>query len=704
MRSHPRKTKQISGSQGGAARQNLLMQAKAHHQAGRFQQAEALYRQILLADPNHPEALNFLGLLAHQVGRNEIAAQLISKAVSCRPDYVEAHNNLGNVFLAQGSLENAVTSYRQALTLKPDYVDAHYNLGVTYNYHGKLDEAVASFRQALSLKPDLAEAHYNLGTILQAQGKENEAVASYQRALSLEADNIDALYNLGVIFNGQGKLDEAMASYRRALSLKDDFAEAHNNLGIVLQTQGKRDEAVASFRRALALKPDYVEACYNLGVLFSSQGKLNEAAASFRRALTSKPDYAEAHFHLGGVLQAQGKDDEAITSFSQAIALKPDYVEAYINTGIIFSESGKMDKAVVAFRKALSFNPDSVKAYKGLSAIVDFAENDDFIQAMENLYNKKEALSVQDRILLGGLLGKAFEDLRNYDKSFKFILESNHLQRGLYKYSTQDDQMFFERIKKTFSPDFFAAHHRSGNRDRTPVFILGMPRSGTSLVEQILASHPTVFGAGELRVLTNLTTDVCTVGTTAQFPECILDLGMDAFEGMGANYIEKIREYSNDAEYITDKMPHNFLYVGLIKAILPNAKVIHCVRNPMDNCFSIFKKIFEKRHDYAHDLVELGQYYNLYRDLMSYWEEVIPGFMYTLSYEEMVSDQQNQTKNLLDFCGLPWDEACLTFYKTERKVSTASLAQVRKPIYNDSVERWKRNEGQLEPLKKALYG
>jgi hypothetical protein len=197
---------------------------------------------------------------------------------------------------------------------------------------------------------------------------------------------------------------------------------------------------------------------------------------------------------------------------------------------------------------------------------------------------------------------------------------------------------------------------------------------------------------------------VCKAGTAAQFPEFLLDIGEDAFERMGSIYIEKVREYSNDAKHITDKMPHNFLYVGLIKTILPNAKVIHCVRNPMDNCFSIFKKIFEQRHDYAHDLVELGRYYNLYRDLMSHWEKVLPGFMYTLSYDELVSDQQSQTQKLLDFCGLPWDEACLNFHKTVRRVTTASLAQVRKPIYQDSVERWKHYEKQLEPLRRALYG
>jgi hypothetical protein len=323
---------------------------------------------------------------------------------------------------------------------------------------------------------------------------------------------------------------------------------------------------------------------------------------------------------------------------------------------------------------------------------------------MENLYNNKDDISEADRKDIGFALGKAFEDLRDYDKSFGFILEANRLKRKSYTYSIQDDHDLFARIKKIFSPDFFAAHEGSGYQDKTPIFILGMPRSGTTLVEQILASHPLVFGAGELTILENLTNAVCLGKATPEFPQCMLDLDRDALKKMGSGYIEKIRQYSSDALYITDKMPHNFLRLGLIRAILPLAKVVHCVRDPMDTCFSIFKKDFEGRHDYAYDMVELGRYYNLYRDLMAHWEKVLPGFIHTIRYEEIISNQQNRTKSLLDFCGLPWDEACLAFHKTERRVSTASLAQVRQPIYKDSVALWKRYEKHLEPLKKAIYG
>lgn len=563
-----KKGKRAGGRPGGTSQSDILQQARAHHHAGRFQQAESLYRQILAAEPTNPEALHFLGVLAFQIGRSDAAVDLIGKALSVSPDYVEAHNSLGSVLYDRGMLDASAASYRRALALKPAYAEAHYNLGITLYAQGKLEDAIASYRRALSLKPDHVGAHYNLG-----------------------------------------------------LALKD---------------QGKLEEAAASYRRALALKPDYAEACHNLAV--------------------------------------------------------------------VFSELGRMDDAVACYRKTLSLNPGYIRAYKGLAALAKYTEVDDVVQAMEALHAKREEMPVAARIDLGFALGKICEDRGEYDRSFRFISEANRLKRQTYPYSLQTERDFFEKIKKTFSPDFLASFNGAGCQDGTPLFILGMPRSGTTLVEQILASHPQVFGAGELMVLINLVNGLCRGGPKAQFPECVLEFDADAFERLGAVYVAKIREYSRDTQYITDKMPNNFLYLGLIRTILPEAKVIHCMRDPMDTCFSIFKNDFTGRFPYAYDMRELGQYYNLYRDLMAYWDKAMPGFVFTVRYEDLVSEQRRQTENLLDFCGLPWDEACLDFHKTERRVSTASAAQVRQPIFKDSLALWKRYEKQLEPLQQAISG
>jgi len=322
---------------------------------------------------------------------------------------------------------------------------------------------------------------------------------------------------------------------------------------------------------------------------------------------------------------------------------------------------------------------------------------------MENLYNNKEKIPEADRIDLGFALGRIFEKTGNYEKSFNFILEANTLKRGAYNYSSQTDQALFERVKTTFSLEFFKVRQSFGDQNTTPIFIVGMPRSGTTLTEQILATHPQVFGAGELEILPNLVDRVCAERSAAWPQECVPKLDQNTLTQMGTEYLETLRKFSSDACYITDKLPYNFLHVGLIKIILPRAKVIHCQRNPMDTCFSIFKTEFAGLHEYAYDMAELGRYYKLYLDLMSHWEKVLPGFMYTLQYEEIVSDQKSQTKKLLDFCALPWDDACLNFHKTARRVTTASLSQVRQPLYQNSVGRWKCYERQLEPLRKAIY-
>lgn len=293
-----KKTIKASGPQGVSFQQSTLQQALSLHQAGRLPEAETLYRKILFSEPNHPEALHYLGLLVHQMGRSELGVELISKAISSRPAYVEAHFNLGKVFKAQGKLEEAVVCYRRALSLKPDYAEAHFNLGITLFGQNKMDEAVACYRRALIVKPDYAEAHNNLGVTLHDQGKLDEAAASYRRALALKPDSGQVHYNLGITLKDLGEWDQAAESFRKVLRVMPGYAEAHYNLGVILNDQGKPDEAVASYRHALALQPSLTEAHNNLGVILNERGQLDEAVACYSQALTLKPDYPEAHSNL----------------------------------------------------------------------------------------------------------------------------------------------------------------------------------------------------------------------------------------------------------------------------------------------------------------------------------------------------------------------------------------------------------------------
>jgi protein O-GlcNAc transferase len=380
---------------------DFLAIAVQHHQAGRLQAAEQIYRQILeidpanaqvyyllgalcqsagklneaaanlqqavLLNPNQAEALNHLGVVRRQQGKLDEAAACYRRALELKPDYAEAYNNLGAALNLPGKLDEAVVCCRRALDLKPDYAEAHNNLGAALQHQGKLDEAAACYRRALELKPDYAMAHTNLGNTMQLQGKLNEAAACHRRALELKPDYAVAHNSLGAAMQLQGKLDEAAACFRRALELKPDYARAHNNLGAALQLQGKLDEAVTCYRRAAELKPDHAEAHYNLGAALQIQGNPDDAAVCFRRALELKPDYADAHNNLGAALQLQGKLDEAAACYRRAAELKPDYVEAHCNLGNTLQHQGKLDDAAACYRRALEINPNYPAALVALA-------------------------------------------------------------------------------------------------------------------------------------------------------------------------------------------------------------------------------------------------------------------------------------------------------------------------------------------------
>jgi predicted O-linked N-acetylglucosamine transferase (SPINDLY family) len=343
-----------------------LALAIQHHQTGRLQAAEQIYRQILQADPNHADAIHLLGVIAHQVGKLDEAIACCRRALELKPDSAEVHNNLGVIFREQGKLDEAVACYRRALELRPDYAKAHNNLGVALKEQGKLDEAVACWRRALEPKPDYAEAHSNLGNACRNQGKLDEAIACYRRALELRPDFAEVHINLGNTWNDQGKLDEAIACYRRALELRPDFAEAHSNLGNTYRNQRKLEEAVACYRRALELKPDFADVLINLGNTWNDQGKLEEAVACYRRALELKPDFAEGHSNLGNTYRNQGKLEEAVACYRRALELKPDFAEVHIHLGDTWNDQGKLEETVACYRRALELKPDFAEIHVNL--------------------------------------------------------------------------------------------------------------------------------------------------------------------------------------------------------------------------------------------------------------------------------------------------------------------------------------------------
>jgi Tfp pilus assembly protein PilF len=499
-----------------------------------------------------------------------------------------------------------------------------------------------------------------------------------------------------------GRLAEAEVWYRRALAAQPNNADALNSLGIVALQTGRHGLAVELTRQAIQRDGENSIYFGNLGNAFYGLGKFHDAVAAYRKALSIKPDSAEAHSNLGAAQEQLGKLDEAIAAYRRAISLKPDYADAHANLGVALEEQGKLDEARNAFEKAIELAPARAVNYRLLSEVKRFSATDQHLAAMEKLARDMGSLSSQDQIDLHFALAKAYGDLGDHEGSFRHLLDGNALKRQRMGYDEPLMLAMFDRIRSVFTPELMRDKQTCGHTSSVPVFIVGMPRSGTTLVEQILASHPKVFGAGEISEFVNAMERFTSPNeATARFPEVVSSMPDDQLRQLGASYVSAISALAPNAERVVDKMPMNFLFAGLIHLVLPNARIIHTRRDPLDTCLSCFSKLFTNRHQYSYDLAELGRYYRGYEMLMEHWRRVLPpGVMLEVQYEQLITDLEGEARRIVGHCGLEWDAACLSFHETERAVRTT--IQVRQPIYRSSIGRWRVYEHQLGPLIEAL--
>ncbi len=578
-----------------------------------------------------------------------------------------------------------------------------YDRGRELHQKTKLSAAERAYKKAIKINPKFVEAHNNLGNVLVDRGRLKEAAGAYRKALKLRPDHPMLLNNLGNALQLQGENEKAIEYFRKALALDRNYADAYNNLGNALKAIDILDGAVDSYLMAIKLDSVNKEARIGLGSVYRKMEKFDEAITQFQKVIEIDPNHKAAYYGLGFAFYKDGNTDEAITHYRKVIEIDPNHKNAYFGLANAMSDIGYIEKAVEYHRKVIEIQPDDADAYRMLSAIKKFTENDNDLRIMESLFTAK-GISDEQKMSLAFGLSKAYEDLQEYEKAMEMTLEANRLKHKSVNFSISDTKEHFNQIKNTFSESFFNTREAAGNQDPTPIFILGMPRSGTSLTEQILASHPDVFGASELTALSKLAKQFDKETSGKIGAKGIANMNSDDFQVLGGEYISEIRKYSPNVRYITDKMPHNFLHIGFIKTILPCAKIVHCTRDPMDNCLSIFKNYFGEGHSYSYDMTDLGRYYKLYQDLMEFWRVTLPGFIYELRYEALVADQENETRKLLEYCNLPWDDACLDFHKTRRRVHTISNAQVRRPIYKGSVGLWKQYEEQLAPLQNSIYG
>ena len=751
-----------------------------HHQAGRLQAAEQIYRRILAAAPHQADALHLLGVIASQAGQPALAVEHIERAialqggtadfhanlggayhalrripeaVACyrralalKPDFAEAHVNLGNALKDQGKLDEAAACYRRAIELTPDFAVAHNNLGSALKNQGKPDEARACYRRALELRPGYAEAHNNLGNTLKILGKPDEAIACYQRALELKPDYAVAHNNLGVALKEQGKLPEALACYRRALELEPGYAEAHNNLGNTLQIQGKTEAAIACYRRAVELKPDFVEALVNLANALKEQGNpagtrySGSAIVCYRRALELKPDFAEVHSNLGVALKEQGKVDEALTCYRRALELKPDLAEAHVNLGNALKEQGKMEESLACWRRALQLKPDFAEVHvnlgSGLAEMGDLEGAEESfraalrhdsrfafahhnlakllggklpqhdLEAQRRLLEQDSAgsgegeLTDAQRLLLHFGLAQALDARGEYAQAAQYLERGNALQRSEWRrrgreYDPQEHAAFVTNMIAVCTPEFFARLRGGGLESELPVFVVGLPRSGTTLVEQILASHSQVYGAGEIKLAGDTLTALS--GQAADPFEALRRMDRATTCRLASRHLEGLRGLHPAALRIVDKMPENYLYLGLLAGLFPRAKFIHCRRDLRDVAVSCWMTHFQEVR-WANDQEHIAARFREHQRMMAHWRQVLPVPLFEVDYEETVADLEGVARRLVAWCGLEWEPACLEFHRAQRPVTTASAVQVRQPIFRTSVGRWRRYEQALASL------
>jgi tetratricopeptide (TPR) repeat protein len=642
-------------------------EAVALHDRGRLGEAQQLYETVLRANGRHFQAL-------------------------CR---------LGLICLQQGRFGDAVNLFRRALKVERRSAYAHLHLGAALAGTKNHEEAIRHYKKALALEP-APEIHSNIGHSLQALGRVEQAITHFEKALAINPRHAEASINLGTALAVLGRREEAILRFEVALAIKPNSAEAHKSLAKVLDEVERYREAAEHYEKVLALWPHDVEARTGLGDVLHRLDRPDEAIEQYEKVLATAPTFSKALNSLGNALHLLGRSEEGVTYLRRALAVDSSDLKTNKDLGSALIALGRFDEARVLLEKAMALSPNKAGCYEALVRYSPITIEDHHFAAMRKLAANPASLSEIEQIDLHFALGKAFADVGEHQRSFDHILAANALKRRQIKFDEEKSLEQFERIRSVFTSELLCDKAGLGDPSDLPVFIFGMPRSGTTLIEQILASHPKVFGAGELREVQRLAARI-RGPEGPSYPDLVPTMSADELRRFGAGYIAAVRSKAAQAARITDKMLGNFMFAGLIHLALPNARMIHTRRDLRDVAFSCFSVHFEIGHQYTYDLSELGRHCCAYAQLMQHWRTVLPeGAILEVQYEELVADLEHQARRIVTHCGLEWDDACLSFHETERSVRTASAAQVRRPIYRSSIGRWRPHEARLQPLLKVL--
>jgi len=582
---------------------------------------------------------------------------------------------IANQYFSTGQFAAAEHMFRNVLMLEPSNAAALHALGIISLQAGNAQQAVVFLRRATESEPASAAFWNDLGVALNKAGDYPAAAAAYEQALHLQPEFAGACNNLGFALLYLGDLEQAVAWLEKSIRLEPNNPDAFGNLGTALKQLGKREEAVKALEQAVRLDPNKVDAANLAGIICQELGDLDRAIELYRHALRVRPDYADATNNLASALKEQGFLDEAVAQYREALRIHPDHVFAYYNLSQFVSEG------------RYRFTPEDLARMRALLA--------------------SDRWSAVERSVVGYAMGAALDAQGAYEEAFRYYEQANELRREWLVannrgWDVQRHRAFVSEVMATFDRAYFQKVQGWGTDTELPIFVLGMPRSGTTLVSHILASHPAVFGAGELGAFPQLMAELAgTTITSSILPKPIPFPNPAAAADAAARYLQRVNQVAKGAPRVATKTLENFVYLGLIATLLPRARVIYCRRDPLDVCLSCYFQNFQGM-DYSCSLQDIGSYYRQYERLMAHWGEVLPLPIFEVRYEDLLDRQEDVTRGLLAHCGLDWDEHCLTFYNTRHPVQTASTIQVRKPLSTKSVGRWKNYRSHLKPLLDVL--
>jgi tetratricopeptide (TPR) repeat protein len=602
------------------------------------------------------------------------AAGLYRKLCTADRADVDAQVMLAIAKVHTGEYQEALTWALQAIKVSPDHALAHHALGTAYQRQGRLCEAAEEFHQAIRLRPRFANAHFFLANTLADQGDYAAAEMSYLKALDLERNLSRAMAGLGRLYDRTGRLQEAVNCFQKALEIEPECAEFLVSLGNSLSTQGKPGEALTVLQKAVLLEPRSYVANYSIGSLLTTLGRYDDATEYYRTACALRPE-----------------DEYAVGALASILERRSNFEEAY--------------RLLKPFVAAGSTNPGIAVPFAALAK--HFGHHNEAVRVLEHALTD-DALEIKTRTDLHFKLGKLLDATEDYEEAFAHYRRGNELTRKLNKSVTDTEAIDviaedIARQAESCDKAFWAALPRASNKSTQPVFVVGMPRSGTTLLEHILASHPKIHGAGELSGIETIARSLArSTADSPGYPQALRDTPFHLIDREASRHLQRLLALSRTAERVVDKYPHNFLYLGLISLLFPKAHIIHISRDPRDTCLSIYFQIFAPQHGYACDLDRLGKHYRTYQKIMRYWGDVLDIRILDIEYEQLLTTPEQTIRSLIDFCGLSWDERCLQFYETQRDVNTPSYDQVRQPLYLGSIGRWQHYASQIHELTTAL--